>query len=98
MTPAHTTATGWQHRIDHAFSAATVADVARDFLASFDPVELARLPDACRPPRQLLAEDIAPYAFDLVRQETASAEASEIVHALARFFSLASVRMAQLSA
>jgi hypothetical protein len=96
--PPHMTATTWQQRLDLATDEEDVVDIARDFLAGFDPNEIYRLPQLCRPPTRLFAEDIGPYAFELVSHECSTPESAEYVHRLARFFSHAATRLAQLSA
>jgi hypothetical protein len=97
-SPAHMTAVTWQHRLDHARTADEVVAVARDFLASFEPAELQSLPESCRPVAKVFEDDIASYAFDLMRHESGPTEPGELVHKLARFFSHASMRLAQLTA
>jgi hypothetical protein len=96
----HMTGTTWQHRLDAARAVEDVVAAARDFLAVFGPLELAALPEGCRPPAKIVDdEDIASYAFDLVRFERAEgAEVGDMVHRLARFFSHASMRLAQITA
>jgi len=96
----HMTGTTWQHRLDAAHGVEEVVAAARDFLAVFGPLELAALPEGCRPPNKIIdAEDVSSYAFELVRYECAErAETAQIVHKLARFFSHASMRLAQLTA
>ena len=96
--PPHMTATTWQHRLDVAYSTQDVVNVARDFLATFSPVDLHSLPAPCQPPRKLFEEDLATYAVDLVRHECTTPETEELIHTLARFFSHASTRLSQLSA
>jgi hypothetical protein len=94
------TGTTWQHRLDAARAVEEIVAAARDYLAVFGPLELVALPEGCRPPARIVdAEDIASYAFDLVRFECAEgSEAAEILHRLARFFSHASMRAAQITA
>jgi hypothetical protein len=96
----HMTGTTWQHRLDAARSVEEVVAAARDFVAIFGPFELASLPEGCRPPAKIVdGDDVSNYAFDLVRFECADqAETAELVHKLARFFSHASMRLAQLTA
>jgi len=90
------------HRqLDHAVSAAEVVALARDYLASFTPYDLAALPDVCRPPGKLYdAEDVTTYAFDLVRHdfEKEPERVARLVHQLAGFFSYASVRLSEIQA
>jgi len=92
------TATTWQQRLDLAYNEQEVAEIARDFLAGFDPNEIYALPEHCRPPSKVITEDIAPYAFELLTHECGAADTGELVHRLARFFSHAATRLAQLSA
>lgn len=94
------TGTTWQHRLDAAHGVEEVVAAARDFLAILSPFELAALPEECRPPAKIVdADDISSYAFELVRFECAGRdETVELVHKLARFFSHASMRLAQVTA
>ena len=96
----HMRGTTWQHRLDAARGVEEVVAAARDFLAVFGPLELAALPEGCRPPAKIVdADDVSSYAFELVRFECAERdETAELVHKLARFFSHASMRLAQLTA
>jgi hypothetical protein len=89
----------WPQRLDLARDEAEVIGIARDFLAMFTPYELDSLPKPCQPPLKLVdREDIAAYAYDVVRHDCDdNPEVAEIVHKLAHFFSHASMRMAQLS-
>ena len=95
----HMTGTTWHHRLDAARGVDEVVAAARDFLALFGPLELAALPDGCRPPAKIVdGDDISDYAFELVRFECAERdETADLVHKLARFFSHASMRLAQLT-
>jgi hypothetical protein len=95
----HMTGTTWQHRLDCARSAGEIVNVSRDFLATFAPMELHALPTPCWPPARIAeGSDISSYAFELVRHECNTPGALELVHRLARFFSHASMRLAQVSA
>jgi len=96
--PPHLTAISWQQRLDLSYSEKEVVDVARDFLACFPPNQIYALPERCRPPGKLFADDVAAYAFELVRHECSTPDTAELVHRLARFFSHAATRLAQVSA
>lgn len=89
----------WQHRLDLARDETEVVAIAREFIAMFTPYEIDRLPKPCQPPLKLVdREDIAGYAYDLMRHDCDDApETAELVHKLAHFFSHASMRSAQLS-
>jgi hypothetical protein len=92
------TGTTWEHRLDSAHNEAAVLAVAREFLAQFNPVEISDLPERCRPPTKLYeAADISAYAYDLIRHECKEAGLGDLVHRLARFFSHASTRLAQVA-
>jgi hypothetical protein len=96
----HMTGTTWQHRLDAARDVEEIVSAARDFVALFGPLELAALPQPCHPPVKIFdADDVASYAFELVRFECAvGSDTAELVRKLARFFSHASMRVAQLTA
>ena len=89
----------WQHRLDLAHDEVEVIGIAREFLAMFTPYEIDRLPKPCQPPLKLVdREDIAAYAYDLMRHDCDDGpETAELVHKLAHFFSNASMRIAQLT-
>jgi hypothetical protein len=95
----HMTGTTWQHRLDSAHGVDEIVLAARDFVAGFDPFEIEALPPDCRMPAKIVdADDVTSYAFELVRFECHDHEAAQLVHRLARFFSHASMRLAQITA
>ena len=96
--PPHLAATTWRQRLNAARAPQEVVGIARDFLAAFTPYELHALPDRCRPPAKLFAEDVSHFAFDLVRQDCTEAAEADVVPRLASFFAHASARLAQLAA
>jgi hypothetical protein len=96
---AHMKPTTWQRRLDGARRVDELVEASRDFVATFTPEELAALPESCWPPARIRdGDDIANYAFELVRHECEEGSASaELIEKLARFFSCASMRLAQLA-
>jgi len=91
--------TTWQNRLDATRAAEEIVAAARDYLATFGPLELDALPEGCKPPAKIVdADDVTTYAFELVRFECEVHETRELVHKLARFFSHASMRLAQITA
>ena len=87
----------WQEKLDGAETEAEVVQVARDYVATLDPQEVASLPAPCRPRKLLTANDISSYAFDLVRYECDDGEeAAPFIHRLAAFFSHASIRLSEI--
>jgi hypothetical protein len=88
----------WQSQLSLACETAEVISIAKDFLASFTPYEIASLPEPCRPPPRLVdADDVNSYAVDLVRHICDEAGVSaEIIHRLAAFFADAAARISRL--
>lgn len=86
---------GWQGQLDQADRPEAVLAVARDYLAQVSPEEIAQLPVDCRPQRLVDPEDVAGYAFQLGRRQSAP-DASEVLHKLAAFFADASNRLSQV--
>jgi hypothetical protein len=90
---------GWQNQLQEAASLTDVVRVARDFLASWTPEELASLPKECRPGKLVDAEDIAGVAFNLARSSCERERISDDrLHRIANFFTAAAQRAAQLVA
>jgi hypothetical protein len=93
----HAMPPSWQGRLVAASSVAEVIEVARDFVATFTPAEIGRLPEACRPPELVDANDISEYAFALVRHHCDDNEGSaRLAFRLASFFSSASIRLSRM--
>lgn len=90
-------APSWQDRLEAAESEAEVVQVARDYMATLDPAQVALLPISCRPRKLITANDVSSYAFDLVRYECDDADDSApFIHRLAAFFSHASIRLSEI--
>jgi hypothetical protein len=88
----------WQERFDLAGTESEVVEVARDYLASLDPFEIATLPERCKPRKLFDAADIASYAFDLARQHTEEPLTAALVHRMAALFVHANIRLSQILA
>jgi hypothetical protein len=85
----------WFDLLASASTPAEVVNVARDYLATWTPEEIARLPRACRPPRSLkFPEEIVDYAFALVKAHLDADSDSNGVTRMATFFAEASWRVA----
>jgi len=92
-------AVSWSHRLATSSTEAQVVDVARDFLATFSPYDLARLPESCRPGRIVDANDVNELAFILVRHDhDDSLGTPRAIHRLTTFFGNASLRLSELMA
>lgn len=88
----------WRDQLDLADTEAEVVEVARDYLASLDPFEIAALPERCKPRKLFDASDIASYAFDLARQHTQEPRAAALVHRMAALFVHANIRLSKILA
>jgi len=91
-------AVSWPQRLKSARTEAEVVDVARDFLATFSPYDLARLPEVLRPGRLVDGNDVNEVAFTLVRHDhDDSRGTARCIYRLTNFFTRASVRLTELS-
>jgi len=91
------TSAPWQLRLRDSATDAEVLDLAREYLASFDPYDLAMLPARCRPRTLVCAHDISSYAFDLVGHYCDKSDATaDLVRQLAGFFTEASIRLSEI--
>ena len=91
----------WFQQMDRAQDAGEVVDIARDYLATWTPAELARLPRGCRPGRIREVSDIEylhSCAVDAYRTTRASGEELKALQLLTSFLVRASIRIAQLQA
>ena len=89
----------WFQQLDKAQDTATVLEISRDYLATWTPEELARLPRGCRPGRVRTSsdlEDLHACAVDAYRMTRASGEELKALQLLTSFLVRASVRLAQL--
>ena len=55
----------WRDLIARSDSEEAIVQVTREYLASWNPEELSRIPEACRPGRIRDGEDITRWAFEL---------------------------------
>ena len=91
----------WYQQIDAARSLAEVVAVARDYLATWNPREIALLPVAVRPGRMRDEQDIELLHGDLLdafRDSKATGEALDELQRLTGFMARAVTRMAELRA
>jgi hypothetical protein len=89
----------WLRQIDDATSVAQVVSIARDFLATWTPQELARLPTRCRPGRIRDEGDIADLHSNLVdeyRATRATGDELTALQLLTSYLVRVSVRIAEL--
>ena len=89
----------WRESLDLAESEHDVVAIVREFIASFEPQEIQRLPQHCRPGKFFDADDVTSFAFELVRYECDRDEQTrDLVHRIAAFFAYASSRLQHLMA
>jgi hypothetical protein len=89
----------WHRQIDDAASVAEVVSIARDFLATWTPPELARLPEECRPGKIRDESDIAELHARLAeeyRTTRASGDELTTLQVITSFMVRTSVRIAEL--
>jgi hypothetical protein len=88
-------ALAWFDLLAGASAPAEVVRIARDYLATWTPDEIAALPRDCRPPRSLkFPEEIVDYAFELVKAHCDADADDDGVTRMATFFAEASWRVA----
>ena len=90
-------APSWQERLRSAASERDLVSVARDYLATFSYDEISSLPEHCRPVRMVSAQDVADYAYVVVRRhcdDSCGVEAP--IHRIAVFFANANARLGEL--
>lgn len=76
-----------------------VAATARDYLATWSPEEISRLPRDCRPWRIRDGDDVAILAFQLARAHCFQASDDDgLLEKMMVFFTHAATRVAQLGA
>ena len=89
----------WHERIEACEDAEELLGVAREFLADWEPDELAHIPSHARPTRIKGADDLAYWHQRLVDcyvTSGACGEGSEEVRSLLHFFATASQKAAEL--
>jgi hypothetical protein len=92
-------AVSWAQRLAAARTESEVVAVARDFLATFSPYDLARLPEECRPGRIVDGSDVNDFALLLVRYDQDDRQGTaRCIHRLTTFFTNASIRLSELLA
>lgn len=90
----------WYQQLDNAGDASEVVAIARDYLATWTPEEIARLPDACRPGRIRAAADLIylhECAVDAFRNMRESGEALKALQLLTGFLVRANLKLVQLA-
>jgi hypothetical protein len=91
------TSAPWQQRLREAASDTDVLDVAREYVETLAPRDVAMLPLRLRPRALLCAHDVSSYAFDLIGHYCEKGDPSaRVVLQLAGFFTEASTRLSEI--
>ena len=91
----------WLYTVNAAQSEKEVVAAARDYIATWTPLEISRLPADCRPERILDAESISDYAYRLSRAHLEFQGALTdrlLLERLMGFFGHAAARISSLTA
>jgi hypothetical protein len=94
--PAHSP---WHEQVEASQDVASILSVTRDYLATFGPEHLARLPDDCRPGRIKGDDDIAYWSCKLAQcnyKQSAVRIDAELLEEMLTYFLHAWVRISQL--
>lgn len=90
-------APSWQERLDDACTEQEVVEVARDYLTSHH-VEIAHLPEDCKPGRIISGADLATYGFALAtRHFDGKVQTERLIHRMAAFFVAANMRLSEIA-
>ena len=89
----------WEQRLDVAPSTNEVLELVREFMANIPAAEWEGLPQALRVPALADPDDVASFAFDIVRYHCVGpTDPLPVAARLAVFLSAATRRIAQISA
>lgn len=92
--------TTWFAQIDRARSIPETLSVARDYVATLTPEELALLPPECRPGRirdQKDIEELHATLVDVYRASRATGEELEVLQRLTSFYVRLAIRLSELA-
>jgi hypothetical protein len=91
----------WRSLVNAASTEEEVVSATRDYVATWTPEEIARLPDDCRPGRIRDGEDIGRWAFDLATAHCAmnvEGDQEELLTKMLVFVTHAAGRLAEIKA
>ena len=99
--PLRSSMPDWRRHLLAASTEHEIVNLTREYVATWAPEDMSRLPTECRPGRIRDAEDISQLAYDLARAHTSLRYAGDLdtllMHMLA-FVSEAAMRMAEVKA
>ena len=91
----------WRRHLARAPTEHEIVNLTREYVATWSPEEISRLPADCRPGRIVDGEDISQWAYDLARAHTSlryDDEQDALLMRMLAFMSEASVRLAEVKA
>lgn len=91
----------WRRHFIGAVSEHEIVNLTREFIATWMPEDISRLPAACRPGRIVDGLDISQLAYELARAHTSLRYADDVDGLIVRmlsFISEAAVRIAEVKA
>ena len=91
----------WRHDLVRATTEHEIVNLTREYVATWAPEDISRLPSECRPGRIRDAEDIGQCAYDLARAHTSlryGDEADALMQHMLAFMAAAARRMAEVKA
>ena len=89
----------WMYAVEAATSEREVVVSARDYLATWTPQMISRLPEDCRPGRITSGEDISEFAFRLSQAQLSDDRCIPdrlLLERMAAFFSHAAAQIARI--
>lgn len=86
----------WHTHVDEVQTVEEVVRLAREFVATLTPEQLARLPERCRPLRVKAEDDIEYWAYKLSGVALEERHDPELLQDLCMHFLHASMRIAQI--
>jgi hypothetical protein len=91
----------WPNVLDEARTEGDLVNIVREYVATWSPEELGRLPASCRPGKITDGEDVSDFAFCLTRAHLSFSGALAdrlLLERLMGFFTHAASRLAALQA
>ena len=91
----------WRRYLARAATEHEIVKLTREYLATWGPEEISRMPANCRPGRIVDGEDISQWAYELARAHTSlryDDEQDALLVRMLAFMSEAAMRLAEVKA
>lgn len=99
--PPQSSTPDWRSYLGAACNEADIVKLTRDYVATWIPEDISRLPDECRPGRVRDGDDISTWAYQLARAHCSLAfddEQDALLMRMLAFISEAAMRVAEVKA